>query len=175
MKSFFGNISQFNNIQDYLPIMSGALAVDLTVIFLLERGFIKSTFLKQWYKTCGMSAMMANIIIISFIIVIARLLYYYLFSSYSLFLFILLVVIVQLIHDTLFYIFLSSVPRGFNKILDIFKDYTKENGYHIYIANAIVCIITVLYATSLAPLSHNLNIIHFLCMLYFVPYTLYTL
>jgi hypothetical protein len=175
MAPLFGNISQFTNTQDYLPIVSGALAVDLTVIFLIEKGIIKSTHLKQWYKTCGITAIMANITIISLIIIFTRFIYSYIFSSYSLLLFILLVVIVELVHDSLFYIFFSTIPRGFNKILDIFKDYAKENGYHIYIANATVCIISVLYAASLASLSPNANIIHFLCMLYFVPYTLYTL
>jgi len=173
--SFFGDISHYTNTQDYLSIISAALGVDLMVIFLLEKKIIRSTFLKKWYTLCGISAILADIMIITLVIVVGRFIYSYLFSYYSIALFLLIVIAVQLVHDTLFYWFFSAVPRGFNVVLDIFKDYAKECGYSILLADAVVLVCTILYGSYLATLSLNMNILHFLMILYFIPYTLYAL
>ena len=44
------NISNFNNMNDYLPILNGCINADLIIIFLVFHGIIKSNYVKKWYK-----------------------------------------------------------------------------------------------------------------------------
>jgi hypothetical protein len=44
----YKNISDFNNVSDYLPLFNGVLITDLIVIFLLNLSFIQSKVLKKW-------------------------------------------------------------------------------------------------------------------------------
>ncbi len=46
----FKDISNFNNVNDYLPILNGCVNADLIIIFLLYHGIFKSKLLGQWYK-----------------------------------------------------------------------------------------------------------------------------
>ena len=52
----FKNISDFNNVNDYLPILNAVLITDMVVILLLIFGFIKSKVLVEWYKKYNLSA-----------------------------------------------------------------------------------------------------------------------
>ena len=51
----FKNISNFNNVNDYLPILNAVLITDMVVILLLIFGFIKSKVLVEWYKKYNLS------------------------------------------------------------------------------------------------------------------------
>jgi len=173
---FLANISRFNNVQDYLPIVSAVLLVDLFVLFLSNSGFIKSTVLKQWYKLFGLSAVFADILIIILGIILARYLYPLLFSSYSLATFILLALFIQVVHDILFYLFFYFlVPRGTNKMLDVFSSYAREVGLYAIISDSAMMISSCILASLFASVSLNTNIILFFFIFYLVPYTLYAM
>ena len=45
----FTDISDFTNVNDYLPILNGAINADLIIIFLVFHGFFQSVFLQKWY------------------------------------------------------------------------------------------------------------------------------
>ena len=79
----FKNISNFNNINDYLPILNGCLSADLIIIFLLYIGIFKSVYLKKWYKKFNLSASIADILILFIGLIIARFLYKYLFDDFN--------------------------------------------------------------------------------------------
>jgi hypothetical protein len=168
-------IHNFKNIYDYLPIFNGVLITDMLVIILTLFGFIKSNVLLKWYRTYNLSAVIADVFIIVIGIIIARYLYFYIFDEYSLVKFIFLVLCIQITHDILFYIFVSSVPRGMSKILDLFKDYGKENSYKAIIADSMMMITAVLLASWFNSLSFNSNIIILIVCVYLVPYLIYSL
>ena len=154
--------------------MSAVLLVDLFVIFLSNSGFIKSNVLKQWYTKFGLSAVLADILIIILGIILARYLYPLFFSFYSFPLFVLLSVCIQVVHDILFYLFFNFlVPRGTNKMLDVFHSYAKEVGTMAILSDSAMMIASCLLASFFASLSLNTNIILFLFIFYLVPYTLY--
>ena len=46
----FKDISKFNNIGDYLPILSAILIVDIITIVLSYANIIQSKFLRLWYQ-----------------------------------------------------------------------------------------------------------------------------
>lgn len=166
------DISHFNNIKDYLPIISGATLTDLFVILLLNLGVIKSNELKKWYLQYGLSAVIADVLIIVVGVIITRFLYYRIFSSYCLLWFILLAVIIQLTHDSLFTVLFNSIPRGSSKIMDTFKDYANEMGVGILFADLLMVVMTILLATYFSSFDLNSNIIILIVSLYLVPYVL---
>lgn len=169
------SIHNFNNTSDYLPIFNGVLITDLLVVVLTLMGLIKSNILFKWYRDYNISAVIADVFIIVIGIVIARYLYPYFFAEYSLFKFIFLVLCVQIIHDILFYIFVSSVPRGKSNILDLFKDYGKENSYKAILADSTMMITAVLLASWFKSFTTNTNIIILIVSVYLTPYLIYSL
>ena len=171
---YFKNISNFSNTNDYLPIFNAALITDLIVIFLSNKGFIQSKTLKEWYKLYGLSAVIADVFSIFIGIIVARFIYSALFGSYNLLLFILVAVGFQLFHDLLFAQFFNAIKRGKSQILDTFKDYAKEMGAKILLADAQMIISTILLGSLFASLNMNTNIIIFIVFVYIMPYLLYS-
>jgi|688.fasta_scaffold54680_7 hypothetical protein len=171
----FKNISNFSNVSDYLPILNAVIITDIFVILLLLRKLINSSVLKIWYRDFSLGAVIADVLIIFIGIIIARFIYPYIFDKYSLIQFIGLVVVIQVIHDILFYLFVSSVPRGVSKILDVFKDYGKENGITAIISDSAMMISSVLIASYLKGQSLNTNIIVLIVSVYLVPYFIYSI
>jgi hypothetical protein len=168
-------IHSFRNIGDYLPIFNGVIITDLLVIVLTLMGLINSKILLKWYRDYNISAVIADVFIIVIGIIIARFFYPYIFAEYSLIKFIFLVLCVQIIHDILFYIFVSSVPRGKSKILDVFKDYGTENSYKAIIADSMMMITAVLLASWFKSFTFNTNIIILIVSIYLTPYLVYSL
>ena len=60
----FGDISNFSNVNDYLPILNGCLNADLIIIFLVFHKIFNSFYLKKWYKTFKLSAVLADVLIL---------------------------------------------------------------------------------------------------------------
>lgn len=169
------NISNFNDVTDYLPILNGIIITDIIVIFLLLRRIIKSSVLEIWYREFSSGAVIADVLIIFIGIIIARFIYPIIFVKYSLLKFIGLVVVIQVAHDILFFLFVSSVPRGMSRILDVFKDYGKENGVKAIISDSAMMASSVVIASYLKGLSLNANIIVLIVSVYLVPYFIYSI
>ena len=167
------NIANFNNINDYLPLLNAVLITDLFVIFLLNTSVIKSQVLQKWYLLYNLSAVIADVLIILIVLIIARAIYYYIFDNFSILNFIVVAVIVQIIHDILFYIFFSNIPRGVNKMLDTFKDYATDVSYKAILADSGMIIMSCLIASYLVNKNTNTNIIVLISSLYLLPYLLY--
>ena len=167
------NIANFNNINDYLPLLNGVLITDLFVIFLSNIKVIDSNVLRKWYSQYNLSAVMADVLIILIVLIITRAIYYYIFDSFSIIKFIGLAVLLQITHDILFYIFFTNVPRGLNKMIDTFKDYAKEASYKAILADSGMMIMASLLAFYLVNQSTNTNIIVLIVFLYLLPYLLY--
>ena len=169
----FKNIANFNNINDYLPLLNGVLITDLFVILLLNTRFIKSLVLRQWYSQYNLSAVIADVLILLIGLIITRAIYYYVFDSFSIVKFVILAVIIQITHDILFYLFFSNIPRGVNKMIDTFKDYANELSYKAVMADSGMMIMSCLIASYLANKNTNINIIVLISFLYLLPYLLY--
>lgn len=169
----FKNISNFGNTSDYLPLFNGVLITDLLVILFMHLGLIPSLVLKEWYAKYNLSAVITDVLIIFIGLIIARAIYYYFFDTFSILRFTFLAVIIQVIHDYLFYLFFSAVPRGFNHMLDTFKDYANEVSYKAIIADSMMMISSSLIGSYLAGTTLNTNLIILVVSAYLVPYFIY--
>ena len=98
-------------------------------------------------------------VILVIVIIITRFLYKYFFVSFNIWKFTGLAVIIQIIHDILFYLFFTSVPRGYNGMLDFFKDYAKEVKGGAILGDSFMMIIACLLSSFFATYSLNTNII----------------
>jgi hypothetical protein len=169
----FADISNFNNVSDYLPIFNGCLNADLVVLFLVFHNVFKSMYLKKWYKRFSLSAVIADILILFIGIIITRFLYKYLFKKFNIIYFTGLAVLIQIIHDILFYLFFTSVPLKYNYMLDFFKLYAKEVGVGAILGDSFMMIIACLFSSYFASLNMNTNVISLVISMYFLPYMIY--
>jgi hypothetical protein len=168
----FKDISNFTNVRDYLPILNGSLTADLIIIFLLHHGIFNSSLLKKWYKKYQLNAVIADTLILVIGIILARFFYKYFFphEGFNIWKFTGLAVTIQIIHDILFYWFFKSIPRGYNAMLDFFKDYAREVGAGAILGDSFMMILACLLSSNFATYSLNSNIIILIFSLYFVPY-----
>lgn len=166
----FNDISNFNNVTDYLPILNGCVNADLIIIFLLYHGIFKSKYLKKWYHKYQLSAVLADVLILVIGIILARFFYRYFFTSFGIWKFTLLAVCIQIIHDILFYLLFKSLPIGYNSMLDFFKEYAREVGAGAILGDSFMMIIACLLSSNFAIYNLNTNIIALIISLYFFPY-----
>jgi hypothetical protein len=166
----FKNISNFNNINDYVPILNGCIGADIIIIFLVFNGIFKSYFIKKWYKKYQLNAVLADVLILFIGIILTRFFYKYLFNSFSIWKFTLLAVCIQIIHDILFYLFFQSLPLGYNTMLDFFKSYAEEVGIGAILGDSFMMIITCLLSSHFATYNLNINIIILVFLVYLIPY-----
>jgi hypothetical protein len=168
----FRDISRFNNINDYLPIITAILIVEIIGIMLTFSNMLGKN-LKLWYQQFLLSAVLADIFIIFLGIILARAIYYYIFDTFSIINFILVILVIQITHDILFYLIITTIPRGANKMIDIFKDYADEVSYKAIIGDSMMIIAAVLIASYLANFDANINIIILVVLIYLLQYILF--
>mgnify|MGYP001491226800 CR=1 FL=1 len=170
----FRDISNFKNVNDYLPIFNATLITDLAVIILFF--YIipnRSKTLEKWYMRFNLSAVVADVFIIVIGFILARYAYSKLFTKWDLLKFLMVIVSIQVVHDFLFYFFFMSVPPKKNYMIDMFKEYAKENGIKALIADSCMMIVATLLACILKNMSLNSNIILMISLVYLVPYLVY--
>ena len=166
----FANISNFFNVNDYVPIFNGCLGIDLLMIFALYNNIYNSSYLRKWYEHYQLSAVLADSLIIMIGIILARFFYKFIFTSFSIWKFTGLAVIIQIIHDILFYKFFQSSPIGYNFMLDFFKKYAKEVSFYAIIFDSFMMIMACLFSSYFASLSINTNMVILVFLVYLVPY-----
>ena len=67
------DISNFNNIDDYLPILNASIISDLIIIgAIYYGGEFRSKFLMEWYEKYRLSAVIADVLILVIGLVLAR-------------------------------------------------------------------------------------------------------
>ena len=162
-----------NEIKNYLPIFNAILITDLFVILLINMKIIDSKVLKEWYSKYNLSAVIADVLVIFIVLILTNYIYNYFFTSFSIIKFICLALIIQIIHDILFYILRTKIPRGMNKMIDTFKDYANETSYRAIIGDSLMIIMSCLIGYNLIEKSTETNINILIVFLYLTPYLIY--
>jgi len=169
----FNDISNFYNVNNYLPILNGCIIADIIIIILLFNGIFNSKYLKKWYIKYNLSACIADILILVIGIILTRYFYNYFFEKFNIVLFTFLAVVIQIIHDNLFYLLFMSTPLKYNYMLDFFKLYANEVGIGAILGDSFMMIIACLFSSYFATLSLNTNIIILILSIYLLPYMIY--
>ena len=69
--------------------------------------------------------------------------------------------------------FFTNIPRGVNKMLDTFNDYSNEVSYKAILSDSGMMIMSCIIASHLVNTTTNVNIIVLISFLYLLPYLLY--
>jgi len=153
-----------------IALVVAVLWVDLIVIFISLYGVFGKT-IREWYAKFGPVAVLSDCLIIILGIMLASLIY----PTASTLELILLALTVQLVHDLLFYVLvIEKLPEGQNGVIDLFKKYASENGYHILIADALMVTSSILGQYYLE--TQSIEVTSFLGFLatYAISYMIYT-
>ena len=173
MNTLLRQLSNYKNVSNVPHILFGTLVVDLVTILIVKNSNVLGTTLKDWYDQFGLSAVLADVLIIVLGILMAQVVYTEFLPSYSPIFFLLLVVLIQLIHDILFYVgVIQAVPLGQNRIVDIFKRYAGESSWKILVGDAILMVGSTAVAAASLQLSPPLFVFLGILTVYAIPYAI---
>ena len=173
----FGDVSNYKNEGDWLYLVTGAVVVDLAVIFMTKYPGPSPMFgvkaLNDWYTRFGALAAASDILSALIGLFFARLIYAQLGGP--IWVFIASIIGFQLFHDVLFYLgVILPLPKGENAMIDVFKAYAAENGHTILFADAAILLGSVGVASLLKGLRPFYTTGTLLVALYSLCYVLYT-
>jgi len=177
--SKWADISEYEEINDWVYIFIGILVTELILLFLVRlfpEFFCK--FINIWYNRFKLSAVIADIFIIALGIGISRYVYtefIYPKHDWSPLYFTGTSVFIQILHDLLFYIgVIQQVPKGTNAMIDVMKEYASSGGFKVILADSALMISSVTLAMIFKGMeSHAVAFIGILS-LYAIPYILET-
>lgn len=173
--NYFKDISNFNKLSDYLPILNGAILADILVLLIVYyTPYFDSRKLMDWYESYRFGAIIADVLILVIGVILTRLVFSVYGLKWNIWKFLLILVGIQVVHDILFYGLFSIIPRGTNKMMDLFKSYAKEVGVGAILGDSFMIVVAALAAMYFAKLSLNSNIILLISLVYVLPYILYT-
>lgn len=168
-------LHNFYNTNSYLPILNGSILADLVILFIVYyTPYFDSFFLKKWYETYRLSAVIADVLILVIGFILTRAVFTYFNWTWNIYLFLGIILLIQIIHDILFALFFLTIPKGVNKMLDLFKSYSKEAGINAILGDSFMIVITVIFAYLFSMFSFNSNIISLIVLCYLIPYIIYT-
>jgi hypothetical protein len=175
-----GDITDYTNIGDWSYILLAILIVDLIVLF-LTRYFpdLLGKSLNIWYDRFGLSAVISDVFIIAIGFALARYAYKYFqpvnYDSFNLWFFLALLVGIQVLHDIFFYVFvILPIPKGHNRMMDVFKDYAASGGGKIIAADAAMVVASAFFAMILKETPPDIVTLIGLFSVYTLPYILET-
>jgi uncharacterized protein YacL len=167
------NISDFKNNYDLLPIFLAVIVIDFIVIIISKNTTFFGNQINVWYDKLGITAVLLDVFIIIIGLLITRFIFTYFSLTFSPIKFIIVALIVQIIHDMLLYKLFIENHKGGNLILEIYKEYAKENGPKIIVADSLMVIGSCLLAMYFKSIPSYNNIFGLILAIYLIPYHVY--
>ena len=154
-----GDITIPSDSSDWWYILLAILIVDVVVIFLVRLyPDILGRAINVWYERFGLSAVLSDVLIIAIGFFLARYAYTYFVPAevgFNPWYFIAILVGVQIIHDLLFYVgVILPIPRGHNRMMDVFKDYS-AGGVKVIASDTAMMVASALIAMMLKEADHE--------------------
>ena len=174
-----GDISDYNNPDDILPIGSATVIAINFVAALSRSGLIGGQSLNTYIDTFGLEGALANITLVLILFQIARWSYtkFYTETSHgwSPFVFVCALIVVQMIHDVVFYYgAINMIPGGKNEMIDVLKKYSNEHGPRALAAHAAFLIFVGIIAMFFKERSFIFLFIVTTVAFYALPYVITT-
>jgi len=155
---------------DILALLVSVLLIEFLVI--VSANYIQTgQAIYRWYKEFGPVAVISDVTSVLIGVMIAN----FFFPKVNIITLGLLSIMVQLIHDSLFFLFvIKPLERGKNSIIDLMKDYANENSFGILIADSLIMFSSVLLYSILSKQSKDKLIFLLVSSLYSLTYIIYT-
>ena len=164
------NISDFKNNDDLLSIFLAVIIIDFIVILIAKYTNFFGKQINVWYDKLGMTAVLLDVFIIVIGLLITRFIFTYFNLTFSIIKFIIIALFVQIFHDFGLYKLFIENHKGGNLILEIYKDYAKENGAKIILADSMMVIGSCLLAMYLKSIPTFINTSLLIFIIYLIPY-----
>jgi hypothetical protein len=174
---YLSDIGDYRNIDDIYTIVNSSLFT-LTLSLLATRiGNLGGYSLNTYFDLFGIEGVVSTTMLMAIIFQVARYFYTVLYAkadkSWSPFVFICAVIVVQILHDVLFYYgAINLLPAGKNEIIDVLKQYAKENSAAAIGGHSALMLVTALVAMMINDMDIVLKIVMFGIVLYALPYIL---
>jgi hypothetical protein len=147
-----------------LALLNAALLTELVVIALTIYVF-KSKTLTQWYRQFGIGAVLADVLVLVLVVWLAHL------YQGNILITACIAVGIQMTHDLLFGAFIQQY-HGTSPIFNVFKEYVKEHGAYILVADAMLVLSTVVLEQVFSMSRYNEILSVF--FVYLVPYFVFS-
>ena len=158
-----------------MPILNGSILINIIVLFILYyTPYFESKELKSWYEKYRLSAVIADVLILVIGILITKFIFTFFGLTFHIITFLIILLFVQVIHDVLFFILFTSIPRNVNNMLDLFKDYAEEVGYKAILGDSFMLIIAFLASYYFTSFNLHSNLLILIGLVYLIPYIIYT-
>ena len=167
------NISDFKNNDDLLSIFLAVIIIDFIVILIAKHTTFFGRQINVWYDKLGMTAVLLDVFIIIIGLLITRFIFTYFSLTFSTIKFIIVALIVQIVHDFGLYKLFIENHKGGNLILEIYKEYAKENGAKIILADSMMVVGSCLLAMYLKSIPNYINTTLLIFTIYLLPYYVY--
>lgn len=174
---YLSDIGDYRNIDDIYTIVNSSLFT-LTLSLLATRiGNLGGYSLNTYFDLFGIEGVVSTTMLMAIIFQLARYFYTVLYAkadkSWSPFVFICAVIVVQILHDVLFYYgAINLLPAGKNEMIDVLKQYAKENSVAAIGGHSALMLVTALVAMMINDMDLVLKIVMFGIVLYGLPYIL---
>jgi hypothetical protein len=171
----FNNISNYENINDYLPIFTASLIIYiLSIITIYYTNKYNITKLNNFYEKFNFSMILTDVLLIVISINKVRYFYSYFFKEYTLINFLITGIIIQIIYDLLLTDLYNLIPINNSLLMNIFKNKKNEIvKLPVMITNIITNSSGILLASYLAtfPINNNINLL--ITALHSISYLIY--
>ena len=174
---YLSDIGDYRNIDDIYTIVNSSLFT-LTLSLLATRiGNLGGYSLNTYFDLFGIEGVVSTTMLMAIIFQLARYFYTVLYAkadkSWSPFVFICAVIVVQILHDVLFYYgAINLLPAGKNEMIDVLKQYAKENSAAAIGGHSALMLVTALIAMIINDMDIVLKFVLFGVVLYGLPYIL---
>ena len=174
---YLSDMGDYRNLDDLYGITTSSLFT-LTLSLIATRiGNLGGLSLNTYFDIFGIEGVLANTALITLIFQLARYFYTVLYAkadkSWSPFVFICALVVIQILHDILFYHgVINLLPSGKNDMIDVLKQYAKENSTPAIGAHSALIIITALVAMIINDMDNISKVVLLGIILYTLPYIL---
>jgi hypothetical protein len=174
---YLSDISDYHNIDDLYTIINSSF-FSITLLLVATRiGNLGGLSLNTYFDIFGVEGVLSNTMLITIIFQVTRYFYTVLYAkadkSWSPFVFICGLVVVQILHDILFYYgVINLLPSGKNDMIDILKQYSKENSTAAIGGHSGLFILTALVAMIMNDMDMISKAVLFGIILYSLPYIL---
>jgi hypothetical protein len=171
----FKNISNHNNVNDYLPIFIASIIIyiiGIIIIYLSNKE--KNEKLKEFYERFNMGVIISDILLIVTSIIRARFVYTYFFTEYNLLYFLLTSVGIQLFYNVVLVDLYNLIPKNNSLFIDILKN--KEDKVirlPVILTTILTNVAGILIASFLAASDLNSNITLSISLLNSLPYLIF--
>ena len=133
-------------INNPVNVVLAVILVDMIALYSARNNLVGKV-INEWYDKFTFGAFVADVGSMLFGIYISLILFKYVLPKsipFNLITFIISVVIIQLIHDLIFATIVNRYPEKQNNMIDVFKNYIKENSLYILGVDASMMISCVL-------------------------------